>query len=57
MKCWRKRLSPGSTASFAEAQAMHEARVDFCMLLGLITILCIGGGQISCDAKRFMGGE
>jgi putative oxidoreductase len=37
--------------------AMHEARVDFCMFLGLIAILCIGGGQISCDAKRFMGGE
>ena len=37
--------------------AMHESRVDFCMLVGLIAILCIGGGQISCDAKRFMGGE
>ena len=37
--------------------AMHEARVDFCMLVGLIAILCIGGGQISCDAKRFTGGE
>jgi putative oxidoreductase len=37
--------------------AMHEARVDFCMLLGLIAILCIAGGQISCDAKRFMDGE
>jgi putative oxidoreductase len=37
--------------------AMHESRVDFCMLLGLIAILCIGGGRISCDAKRFMDGE
>jgi putative oxidoreductase len=37
--------------------AMHEGRTDFCMLLGLIAILCIGGGYISCDAKRFFGGE
>jgi putative oxidoreductase len=37
--------------------AMHEARTDFCMLLGLIAILCIGPGRISCDAKRFFGGE
>jgi uncharacterized membrane protein YphA (DoxX/SURF4 family) len=37
--------------------AMHEGRVDFCMFLGLIAILCIGGSRISCDAKRFMGGE
>ena len=37
--------------------AMHEGRVDFCMLLGLIAILCIGGSKISCDAKRFMDGE
>ena len=37
--------------------AMHEGRVDFAMLLGLIAILCIGAGRISCDAKRFMDGE
>jgi uncharacterized membrane protein YphA (DoxX/SURF4 family) len=37
--------------------AMHEGRVDFCMLLGLVAILFIGGGHISCDAKRFMDGE
>jgi putative oxidoreductase len=37
--------------------AMHEGRVDFCMFVGLIAILCIGGGRISCDAKRFMDGE
>ena len=37
--------------------AMHEGRVDFAMLLGLIAILCIGPGRISCDAKRFMDGE
>jgi putative oxidoreductase len=37
--------------------AMHEGRTDFCMLLGLIAILCIGPGRISCDAKRFFGGE
>lgn len=37
--------------------AMHEGRTDFCMVLGLIAILCIGPGRISCDAKRFMDGE
>jgi uncharacterized membrane protein YphA (DoxX/SURF4 family) len=36
--------------------AMHEARTDFCMLLGLVAILCIGPGYLSCDAKRFFGG-
>jgi uncharacterized membrane protein YphA (DoxX/SURF4 family) len=37
--------------------AMHEGRTDFCMLLGLIAILCMGAGRISCDARRFMYGE
>jgi uncharacterized membrane protein YphA (DoxX/SURF4 family) len=37
--------------------AMHEGRTDFCMVLGLIAILCIGPGRVSCDAKRFMDGE
>ena len=37
--------------------AMHEARTDFCMLLGLIAILCIGPGRISCDTRRFYDGE
>src|ERR1700731_435079 len=36
--------------------AMHEACTDYCMLLGLIAILCIGPGYLSCDAKRFFGG-
>src|SRR5579862_1224782 len=27
--------------------AMHEARTDFCMLLGLIAILCLGAGSLS----------
>jgi putative oxidoreductase len=36
--------------------AMHEGRTDFCMLLGLIAILCIGPGYLSCDAKRYFGG-
>ena len=31
--------------------AMHEARTDFCMLLGLIAILCLGPGLLSLDAK------
>jgi uncharacterized membrane protein YphA (DoxX/SURF4 family) len=37
--------------------AMHEGRTDFCMALGLIAILCIGPGRISCDTRRFMDGE
>lgn len=32
--------------------AMHEARTDFCMLLGLIAILCLGAGSLSLDARR-----
>jgi putative oxidoreductase len=38
-------------------QAMHEGRTDFCMALGLIAILCIGPGRLSCDTRRFMDGE
>jgi uncharacterized membrane protein YphA (DoxX/SURF4 family) len=37
--------------------AMHESRTDFCMLLGLIAILCIGPGRLSCDTRRFYDGE
>ena len=37
--------------------AMHEGRVDFCMALGLIAILCIGPQRLSCDTRRFMDGE
>jgi putative oxidoreductase len=37
--------------------AMHEGRTDFCMVLGLIAILCIGPGRLSCDTRRFMDGE
>ena len=37
--------------------AMHEGRADFCMALGLIAILCIGPGRLSCDTRRFMDGE
>ena len=32
--------------------AMHDARTDFCMLLGLIAILCLGPGALSLDARR-----
>ena|SRR3990167_1168890 len=28
----------------------HEARTDFCMLLGLLFLLIMGAGGISCDA-------
>jgi uncharacterized membrane protein YphA (DoxX/SURF4 family) len=31
---------------------LHEARVDFSMLLGLIFLLITGGGAISVDAYR-----
>jgi uncharacterized membrane protein YphA (DoxX/SURF4 family) len=37
--------------------AMHESRTDFCMLLGLLAILTIGPGHISCDAKRSFNGD
>jgi uncharacterized membrane protein YphA (DoxX/SURF4 family) len=32
--------------------AMHEARVDLCMLLGLIAIALLGAGRFSLDHKR-----
>jgi uncharacterized membrane protein YphA (DoxX/SURF4 family) len=32
--------------------AMHEARTDFCMLLGLLAILLLGSGRFSFGAKR-----
>lgn len=32
----------------------HEARVDWCMLLGLFTVLLIGGGRWSIDHFRSM---
>ncbi len=37
--------------------AMHEGRTDFCMLLGLIAILCLGAGSISLDARRQPSGQ
>lgn len=30
---------------------MHEARTDFCMLLGLIFLLVVGSGTLSFDAR------
>jgi uncharacterized membrane protein YphA (DoxX/SURF4 family) len=30
---------------------MHEARVDFCMLLGLVFLILAGGGALSLDAR------
>jgi putative oxidoreductase len=32
--------------------AMHEARTDFCMLLGLIAIVLFGPGMFSLDQRR-----
>ena len=34
--------------------AMHEARTDFCMFLGLLFLIAIGSGHLSLDA-RFRG--
>jgi len=31
--------------------AMHEGRTDFCMLVGLISLLLLGSGQLSLDEK------
>lgn len=32
--------------------AMHEARTDFCMLLGLVAIALLGAGRFSLDQGR-----
>jgi len=32
--------------------AMHEARTDFCMFLGLIAIALLGAGRLSLDARE-----
>jgi putative oxidoreductase len=32
--------------------AMHEGRTDFCMLLGLLAIACLGAGSLSFDRRR-----
>jgi putative oxidoreductase len=32
--------------------AMHEGRTDFCMLLGLIAIACLGAGSLSFDRRK-----
>jgi putative oxidoreductase len=32
--------------------AMHEARTDFCMFVGLVAILLLGAGSLSLDARR-----
>ena len=32
--------------------AMHEGRTDFCMMLGLIAIFCLGAGSWSIDRRR-----
>ena len=31
--------------------AMHEGRTDFCMLLGLLAIACLGAGSLSFDRR------
>ena len=31
--------------------AMHEARTDFCMFLGLVFLLIVGAGPLSFDAR------
>ncbi len=37
--------------------AMHEARTDFSMLLGLIAILLLGSGRFSLDKSRANPGD
>ena len=32
--------------------AMHEGRTDFCMLLGLIAIACLGAGRLALSRSR-----
>lgn len=36
---------------------MHEARTDFCMLLGLIFLLLVGSGILSFDARPSRQGQ
>jgi uncharacterized membrane protein YphA (DoxX/SURF4 family) len=36
--------------------AMHEARTDFCMSLGLIAIVLLGAGGLSLDERRRRAG-
>ena len=39
---------------------LHEARTDFCMLLGLLFLLIVGAGAWSVDvvlSRRLMNGE
>ena len=31
--------------------AMHEARTDFCMFLGLLFLIAVGSGELSLDAQ------
>ncbi len=35
--------------------AMHEARTDFCMALGLLAVLLLGAGDLSLDRRLFGG--
>lgn len=37
--------------------AMHEARTDFSMLLGLVSILLLGSGRFSLDTRRAKPGD
>ena len=36
---------------------MHEARTDYCMLLGLVFLLITGAGRLSLDARIDHAGE
>ena len=37
--------------SYGFLSMMHEARTDFCMFLGLLFLLLVGGGRCSLDAR------
>jgi len=32
---------------------VHEARTDYCMLLGLVFLLLVGSGPFSMDQRKF----
>jgi uncharacterized membrane protein YphA (DoxX/SURF4 family) len=34
----------------------HEARTDWCMLLGCLFLLIVGAGPLALDARRRKGG-
>jgi putative oxidoreductase len=50
---WNFSLSPLPRYGFLSM--MHEARTDFCMLLGLLFLAIVGAGRCSLDARLSVG--